>query len=436
MKKENKVFKLRTALLVMVVAVYAGSFAQDVAVGAAQAAPVFKQEDLDQMLAPLALYPDSLLSQILMASTYPLEVVQADRWVKENKNLKDAALAQALEAKPWDPCVKSLVNFPQVLDMLNAKLDWMQKLGDAFLVQPKEVMATIQNLRQKAQAEGNLKTTDEQKIIVEPDPPAIVIEPANPEVVYVPVYDPNVVYGSWWWPGYPPYYYYPPGHIHTSYGSAYAFGAAVAVGVAWGYAWGHCNWHHGDVDINIDRNRNINPNIDRSSYAARAGQRSGQWQHDASHRGGVAYRDPATAQRYNRSVNSQASQVREAYRGHADADRGNLSRGGVGQGQPLSAGSQAVRSGERPSASPGVQQASRSSQKSTGSSSAVRSLSSTSGKNAFEGIDRGSTTRQYSDRGKQSLGGASRPSGGSSGYSRPSGGAGVSRGGGGGGRRR
>src|SRR5262249_17198609 len=156
-----------------------------------------------------ALYPDSLVAQILMASTYPLEVVQADRWVKANKTLQGQALTTALEAQSWDPSVKSLVNFPQVLAAMSEKLDITQRLGDAFLAQQKDVMDAIQRLRSKAYAQGNLKTTKEQNVIVEqpapqttiveqpapqttivqqpaPQTTVIQIEPANPQVVYVP----------------------------------------------------------------------------------------------------------------------------------------------------------------------------------------------------------------------------------------------------------
>jgi len=157
---------------------------------------------LEQILAPIALYPDSLLAQILMASTYPLEVVQADRWAKQNKDLKGDALTAALEKQPWDPSVKSLVNFPQVLAMMSEKLDWTQKLGDAFLAQQKDVMDTVQGLRKKAVDAGNLKTTKEQQVIVEKE--TIIIEPASTQVVYVPTYNPTVVYGAWPYPAYPP----------------------------------------------------------------------------------------------------------------------------------------------------------------------------------------------------------------------------------------
>src|SRR4029077_4985682 len=173
-------------------------------------AAVLKPAELDQVLATIALYPDPLISQILMASTYPLEIVQADRWAKQNASLKGDALGKALEAQDWDPSVKSLVNFPQVLTMMSEKLDWTQKLGDAFLEDEKKVLDTIQSLRAKAQASGNLKTTKEQTVTVETK--IIKIEPANPQVIYVPTYNPTVVYGAWPYPAYPPYAYYPPGY--------------------------------------------------------------------------------------------------------------------------------------------------------------------------------------------------------------------------------
>ena len=187
-------------------------------VPAQSTAATFKPEEIEQLVAPIALYPDSLVSQILMASTYPLEVVEADRWAKQNKNQKGDAFAAALEKQSWDPSVKSLVNFPQVLSMMSEKLEITQKLGDVFLAQQKDVLDAVQRLRAKAQKEGNLKTTKEQKVIVEEPTPTqqttiIKIEPADPQVVYVPTYNPTVVYGAWPYPAYPPYPYYPPGYV-------------------------------------------------------------------------------------------------------------------------------------------------------------------------------------------------------------------------------
>ena len=171
--------------------------------------PTFSSEQLEQIVAPIALYPDALLAQVLMASTYPLEVVEAARFAQANPSLEDKALDDELQQRSWDPSVKSLVSFPQVLTMMDEKLDWTQKLGDAVLAQQKDVMDAVQRLRAKAQAEGNLKTTEQQKVIVEEAPPSggttvIVIEPANPQVVYVPTYNPTVVYGAWPYPAYPP----------------------------------------------------------------------------------------------------------------------------------------------------------------------------------------------------------------------------------------
>ena len=180
-------------LLAICLALPAPLFAQ------AKPAKVFKQEELDQLLAPIALYPDDLLTQILMASTYPLEVVQAERWAKQNKSLKGDALKAALEKQPWDASVKALVPFPDVLTMMSEKLEWTQKLGDAFLAQQKDVMDTVQKLRRKAAEAGNLKSSKEQEVKKEGD--IIIVQAANPQVVYVPAYNPTVVYGSMVVPG-------------------------------------------------------------------------------------------------------------------------------------------------------------------------------------------------------------------------------------------
>ena len=217
----------------------------------AQQAPakVFKQEELDQLLAPIALYPDDLLTQILMASTYPLEVVQAERWAKQNKSLKGDALKSALEKQSWDDSVKALAPFPDVLTMMSEKLEWTQKLGDAFLAQQKDVMDTVQKLRRKAAEAGNLKSSKEQEVKKEGD--IIIVQAANPQVVYVPAYNPTVVYGAWAYPAYPPYpvYAYPPG------AALFTFTMGVAVGAAWHGHGCHADYHGGTV--NIDRSINI-----------------------------------------------------------------------------------------------------------------------------------------------------------------------------------
>ena len=331
MKRETGAKQVLTWLLILLLATPPAAMGQD-AGGASQS--TLTEEQLTQMVAPIALYPDELLSQILMASTYPLEVVQASRWVKQNKGLKEDALAKALEKLPWDPSVKSLVNFPQVLDMMNEKLDWTATLGDAFLAQPKEVMSMVQKLRAKAETEGNLKTTAEQKVVVEKETQTIIIQPASPQVVYVPVYNPTVVYGAWPYPYYPPYYYYPTGYVAGA--AAFSFLAGVAVGAAWGYAWGGCNWHGGNVDIDINRNANINRNINRGNYAnqmpAKGQGGPGTWQHNPQHRQGVAYRDQGTSQRFGQSQ-ARSAENRQAARGYGD--RGSVGSREGGQGRDL-----------------------------------------------------------------------------------------------------
>ena len=185
------------------------AYAQNYA--SAQDQRAFTQQELDQMLAPIALYPDPLLSQILMASTYPLEVVEASRWSRAHPNLQGDQAVRAAEREDWDPSVKSLVAFPQIITMMDQKLEWTERLGDAFLAQQPEVMGTVQRLRQKAYAAGNLRSNDQLRVV--PQGQIIVVEPANPRVVYVPYYDPMIVYGPWWWPAYRPVYWAPwPGY--------------------------------------------------------------------------------------------------------------------------------------------------------------------------------------------------------------------------------
>ena len=214
----------------------------------------FSQAELDQMLAPIALYPDSLLAQVLIAATYPGDVTEADRWVKANASLKGDALNQALEQVQWDESVKALAPFPEVLDMLAKQSDWTARLGEAFMTQQADVTASIQRLRQKAYAAGNLQTNPQEKVVVQGE--NIEIEPANPQVVYVPSYDPTVIYGPWWWPAYPPFAYFPvwPGVAIASFG-LFGFWGGIGIGPAWwGWGWGAWNWGGGGVVVNVGFN--------------------------------------------------------------------------------------------------------------------------------------------------------------------------------------
>ena len=427
--------KMRTLLtrtwawiLILLLAIPPGVVAQQ-----SEATAILKPEELEQVLAAIALYPDPLISQILMASTYPLEVVQADRWAKQNASLKGDAVTAALEKQDWDPSVKSLVAFPQVLTMMSEKLDWTQKLGDAFLADEKKVLDTIQRLRAKAQAAGNLKTTKEQTVIVEEK--IIKIEPANPQVIYVPTYNPTVVYGSWPYPAYPPYAYYPPGYVASSmmwFGAGMAMGAAFSG--AWGYGWGDCDYNGGKVKIDNSKNFNFSGNnIDRGKYANQlpAGGK-GDFRHNPEHRKGVSYRDQGTAQRFNKASTNDAIKSREQFRGRAEQGRQDISRGGVsdrsagiadrGAGQGLG--------GDRGGAGQlgGGNRAATSDRAGGGASSLGGGSSSRGG--AFQGVDRGggaaasASSRGSASRSSFSGGGASR------------GGGGGGRGGGGGGGRR
>ncbi|MGZ8483483.1 MAG: DUF3300 domain-containing protein [Candidatus Binatia bacterium] len=427
--------RVLSVFLMALLAIPPGTWAQDAA-----KAPAVKQEELDQLLAPIALYPDSLIAQILMASTYPLEVVQADRFAKQNKNLKGDGLTKALEAQTWDPSVKSLVNFPQVLTMMSEKLDMTQKLGDAFLVQQKAVMDTIQSLRAKAQAAGNLKTTKEQTVIVEQK--IIKIEAASPQVVYVPVYNPTVVYGVWAYPAYPPYYYYPPGYVATT--AAFSFAAGVAVGAAWGYAWGSPNYNSGSVNINNSQNVNINNNINRTNIQNVPASGQGQWQRSASNQMSTSQQVQArqTYRGYTGSALTpneqqqaqQAAQGAQQQQATQQAQQQQNRQQATQQAQQQQAGQQAQQQQNRQQAQQQQagqqaqqQQAGQQAQQARGASQSGGGASgfSRSG-GAFEGVDGGgSGARSASQRGS-----ASRSSGGGGGASRSSGG------GGGGGRRR
>ena len=242
----------------------------------------FSTEELDQILAPIALYPDDLLSDVLMASTYPDEVVRAARWIEapENADLQGAALTRALADKDWDPSVKALTQFPDVLVMMSEQIDWMQKLGEAFIASEADVMDRIQFLRAKAEEAGNLKSNTHQTVTtreVDGDD-FIYIEPADPEIIYVPLYDPYDVYGSWWYPDYPPYYWEPDDVVYVDY---FYWGAGIAIAPTL-WAWSRPRWH--DRYIHIDR-RKYN-RLARHKWKGK----SDRWRHDARHRRGVKFK--------------------------------------------------------------------------------------------------------------------------------------------------
>ncbi|MDR3555323.1 MAG: DUF3300 domain-containing protein [Syntrophobacteraceae bacterium] len=250
----------------------------------------FSQGQLDQMLAPIALYPDSLLAQILLAATYPQQVIEADHWMMEHQGLRGPALNDALDAMNWDLSVKALAPFPQILDMMAKESEWTQNLGEAFLAQQIQVMGSVQRLRRRARTAGNLRTTVEQRVIVRRE--CIEIVPVNPAVVYVPRYNPVVVYGGWWWPAYPPLAYYPvwSGVVVAPVVGVFGFWGAVTVGPVWGWGWGSWGWHNNSVFLNVNRTVNINnvnvttfrssfrtTSLHQAAMSGRFGARSSTW---------------------------------------------------------------------------------------------------------------------------------------------------------------
>jgi len=246
----------------------------------AQNRPAFTPEELDQMLAPIALYPDPLLSQILMAATYPFEVVQAARWSRANSHLKGQEAARAVEPMDWDPSVKSLVAFPQILHRMDEQLDWTQRLGEAFLDQEPHVMDAIQGLRQRAARAGSLRSNEQMQVTRQDE--HILIEPAQPQVVHVPYYDPSVVYGPWWWPAYPPVYWgAPPGYYAwPAYAPGFFWGTGIAI--SWGFFFGHTDWHHHQVKV-------VPVNAHHPAHGVPTAKPV-KWQHDTVHRRNVPYR--------------------------------------------------------------------------------------------------------------------------------------------------
>lgn len=442
---------LRASLFGLFLLVPAAALAQAQSPPATGDQQLLKAEELDALVAPIALYPDALLAQVLMASTYPLEVVQADRWATENKALKGDQLKAAVDKQSWDDSVKSLVATPDVLSMMSTKLDWTQKLGDAVLAQQPDVMDAVQRLRTKADANKKLTSTKQQKVTKrqEQGKEVIVIEPTDPDTIYVPYYDPGVVYGGWPYPAYPPYYFGYPGYIAGGViATGLAFGAGYALGrwATGGYWGGGVNW--GNNNININRSTNIN-NIGNN------------WQHNPQHRQGVRYNNTSVQQKFGNNSIRGGSQDRMDFRGRGGdqvlkpgGGQANLGdRGGAGNRPGAGGGGAANRpggggggaanrpgggGGQRPSAG---QRPSGGGQRPGGG--ARPSTRPAGGGNALGNIQSGRAANLQSSRGRASMGGGgggARAGGGGGaraggGGGRGGGGGGGGRGGGGGGRR-
>lgn len=392
---------LRQLLLIVAIAV--------VGTAESRAQNTFNTEQLDALTAPIALYSDTLLAQVLIASTYPAEVAQAAQWAQQNSSLQGAALESALQQQSWDPSVKALVQVPTVLQQMNSKLDWTQQLGDAFLAQQADVMDSVQRLRQRAQASGNLMTTEQQVVETQGagTNQTIVIEQANPQVMYVPSYEPQVVYGGWPYPSYPPYSWPAPvgyGYPGYAFGSGLAWGAGFAIGAA---AWDNAfDW--GGHDLNVNYNRNDFTNINNNRVNNLQNNRSNiannrqSWQHNAANRRGANYRDTATRERYGKT-NTAAADARRQSRGFDQASvQRQLQQRSGNQGQLGQRGGQgAGQFGQRPSQGQLTQQLGQ--RGNAGQFSQNRSSLERRGQTGgFEGVNNGARTRQASARGNSS----------------------------------
>ena len=433
-----------------------------------QQATKIPPEQLDSLVAPIAMYPDPLLSQVLVASTYPLEIIQLQQWLEKNKNLKDQALVNAVSKQPWDPSIQAMAALPEVVKRLADDIQWTTDLGNSFLAQQSDVMDAIQRMRQKAQAKGALKSNEQVRVetrVVE-NKTVIIVEQANPEVVYVPAYDPVYVYGDPVYP-YPAIYYptYPAGTVVAA--SAISFGLGVALGAAWGGGWGWgCGWGDNDIDINVNNNFNRNTNISGGNRVNNIGT-GNKWQHNPQHRAGAPYPNRGTADRFGGTArgdslsNRQRAAGRQPAREGGDlgsANRGIGNRGGGGArdgvgdrsgaadrnrsatGERVSGRGEARASDRSRSSSDRSRDSGNRGSASSGDRVGNRSVGSGSGNRGAFG-DRsgynGGGARASSSRGASSMGSSRGSFGGASGGggSRGSGGRGGGGGGRGGGRR-
>jgi hypothetical protein len=393
---------------------------------AAPADAALPPEQLESLVAPIALYPDPLLSQTLVASTYPLEVVQLQQWLGQHKDLKDQALVDAVKKQDWDPSIQSLAALPDVTKLLAENIKWTTDLGNAFLAQQADVMDAVQRMRKKAQDKGSLKTTEQQKVetqVVE-QKQVIVIEQANPQVIYVPTYNPTVVYP-------PPVYAYPPVVYPPYYGVGMAFTAGIIMGAAFSGGWGYnCGWGSSNVNINVNNNFVNNSNRNQVNGGGRNqvnnGGRGGNnsWQHNPSHRGGAPYGDRKTASQYGGTARGDSASTREASARNQQSQRGPSAgtsdrgaSGGADRGPSAGTSDRGASGGADRGPSAGTSDrggggadrgASAGNRGSAGGGDhvgnrSVPSSPSSSNRSAFGGSNSGSSARASSSRGGSSM---------------------------------
>ena len=365
-------------------------------------------EQLDSLVAPIALYPDPLLSQSLVASTYPLEIIQLQQWLTQNGNLKGKALTEAAMKQDWDPSVQGMAVLPDVVKQLAQNIKWTTDLGNAFLAQQSEVMDAVQRMRAKAKDKGNLTSTEQQKVetkVVE-SKQVIVIEPSSPDVVYVPSYDPTVIYGPPVY-AYPPIAYPPAGYYAA--GAAISFGIGMMVGAAWGGGWGYNAGWGGNNTININNNNNFNRNSNfqgGNRNQVNGGNRN-NWQHNPKHRGGAPYGDRGTANKFGGTTRGDSLQNRQASarqnQGRQGGNSGRASAGTMDRGGTRNA-SVKERGGNRGGGSVGTGSRSGSGDR-VGNRSVSGSGSRTNSAFGGAGGSSGRSARASSSRGSSSFGG-------------------------------
>ncbi len=422
------------------------------------AARPFSNEQLEQMTAPVALFPDALLAQLFMATTYPEDFAAAAAWSKAHPNDKGDAAVKMVENQPWDPSVASLVAFPDVLITFGAQPEWVRNMGDAFLAQPDDVMNAVQRLRQRAQQAGNLKSNEQISVSTQkpepapattvvqqsaPPPQVIVIEPAQPSVVFVPAYNPMYVFGPWPYPAYAPFFFPPP--------PGYWFSRTIATGIAWGIGigvsnalWGGVNWGRGSVNVNVNRYNNINVNRQINANGNRA-----NWNHNPERRGATPYRGgDATRQNLNRQYQAGS---REQFRGKdaardpsRDASRERAAQTMQDRGVAANTGSARDRaqSVDRGAVQQGMQNADRGgAQQRQQAPTRDNALAGANDRQARQQMDRGAASQHSAQRtnapasrpAPAPAGGGRMGGGGGGGGARAGGGGGGGRAGGGGG---
>jgi Protein of unknown function (DUF3300) len=392
---------------------------QDASAG--QAAMKIPDAQLDSLVAPIALYPDPLLSQVLVASTYPLEIIQLQQWLSKHKDLKDKALTEAVQKEAWDPSIQAMSALPDAVKQLADNIKWTTDLGNAFLAQQADVMDAVQRMRTKAKNAGNLKSTEQQKVETQTveNKTVVVIQQANPQIVYVPSYNPVVVYGPPVYP-YPPIYYPPPSYYAA--GVAIAFGVGIAIGAAYHGGWGYnCGWGHHHVTVNVNNNyvshynrtniNNVNRNqvnhynstninnVNRNNINNVNRSNNNTWQHNAQHRGGAPYSNKAIATQYGGTTRGDSLTTRQ--------NNARLQQVGT---RPQPSGATRGTAADRAASNAGARPTNTSMNRSGGGNNIgdrqVPSSNTSQRASAFAGASSKASAQASSARGSSSLGGS------------------------------